>query len=121
MLFSHLLNLLVLFILIKVSISRNRNRLLLISLDGFRWDYLSRNNMPNLLEFRKNGAAAEYLTSTFVTKTFPSHTTIVTGKQGLLKIYNVRIRMKEQRSLKLIIVYLRISDVVWKYHVCHFR
>ena len=67
------------FLLANISHGKSRNRLLMISFDGSRWDYLGRGSFPNLQDFRKNGAAAEYVTSTFVTTTFPCHTTLVTG------------------------------------------
>lgn len=55
-------------------------RLLLISFDGFRWDYLQKTETPNFNKFIKNGVTAKYgLTNAFVTKTFPNHFTIVTG------------------------------------------
>ncbi|EAR01652.1 ectonucleotide pyrophosphatase/phosphodiesterase [Maribacter sp. HTCC2170] len=53
--------------------------LVLISLDGFRWDYVERYNPPNLSNFIKNGVQAESLISSFPSKTFPNHYTIVTG------------------------------------------
>ncbi len=52
---------------------------LLISLDGFRYDYAERNHATNLLEFAKKGVAAKALIPSFPTSTFPNHYTIVTG------------------------------------------
>jgi predicted AlkP superfamily pyrophosphatase or phosphodiesterase len=52
---------------------------LLISLDGFRWDYIDR---PYAVEVRKlaaRGVRATRLIAAFPTKTFPNHYTIVTG------------------------------------------
>lgn len=53
--------------------------LILISLDGFRWDYADRFKPPNLNEFIKNGVKAESLIPSFPSKTFPNHYTIATG------------------------------------------
>ncbi|XP_059170059.1 ectonucleotide pyrophosphatase/phosphodiesterase family member 5-like isoform X2 [Physella acuta] len=56
--------------------------LLLISFDGFRWDYLqkAKGGTPNFDKFIKYGVSAKLgLTNAFVTKTFPNHFTIVTG------------------------------------------
>ncbi|KAK3089994.1 hypothetical protein FSP39_008300 [Pinctada imbricata] len=53
--------------------------LLLISLDGFRADYLLRNLTPNIKRFLKCGVHAPYMRSVFPTKTFPNHYSIVTG------------------------------------------
>jgi predicted AlkP superfamily pyrophosphatase or phosphodiesterase len=52
---------------------------ILISLDGFRHDYVERFQPENLLRFIENGTAAEALIPSFPTKTFPNHYTIATG------------------------------------------
>ena len=53
--------------------------LILISLDGFRWDYLQKFHPPHLEELATNGVRAERLISAFPSLTFPNHYTIVTG------------------------------------------
>jgi predicted AlkP superfamily pyrophosphatase or phosphodiesterase len=62
--------------------------LILISLDGFRWDYVERFQPPNLTKFIEDGVKAASLIPSFPTKTFPNHYTIVTGmypdKHGIL-------------------------------------
>ncbi|KAL5014928.1 hypothetical protein ScPMuIL_009198 [Solemya velum] len=55
------------------------NKVLLISMDGFRWDYLNRVSTPNFDEFAKHGTRARFINNTFTTKTFPSHYSIATG------------------------------------------
>ncbi|WP_420552084.1 ectonucleotide pyrophosphatase/phosphodiesterase [Tenacibaculum aiptasiae] len=52
---------------------------ILISLDGFRWDYVKRFSPPNLSNFVKNGVQANSLVPSFPSKTFPNHYTIATG------------------------------------------
>lgn len=52
-------------------------RLVLFSFDGFRPDYITPET-PNLLRISKMGVTSQMI-STFVTKTFPNHQTIVTG------------------------------------------
>lgn len=52
---------------------------ILISIDGFRWDYLDRYKPENLLRLAATGVRAEGLIPQFPTKTFPNHYTIVTG------------------------------------------
>ena len=52
---------------------------ILVSLDGFRWDYLDRGVTPNLDELAGRGVRAEGLIPSFPTKTFPNHYTLVTG------------------------------------------
>jgi predicted AlkP superfamily pyrophosphatase or phosphodiesterase len=52
---------------------------LLISLDGFRHDYVARFQPPNLSQFIAEGSAAKGLIPSFPSKTFPNHYTIATG------------------------------------------
>ena len=59
--------------------SEKKPYLLLISLDGFRWDYVEKFNPPHLSNFIKNGVKAASLIPSFPSKTFPNHYTIVTG------------------------------------------
>jgi predicted AlkP superfamily pyrophosphatase or phosphodiesterase len=51
----------------------------LVSIDGMRWDYLERHAPPNLQELARDGVRLEQLIPVFPTKTFPNHYTIVTG------------------------------------------
>jgi alkaline phosphatase D len=52
---------------------------LLISLDGFRYDYAERDHATNLLALGQSGVRAKALVPSFPTTTFPNHYTIVTG------------------------------------------
>ena len=54
-------------------------RIILISIDGFRADYLDRGVSPNLAALAARGVRARWMTPSFPTKTFPNHYTIVTG------------------------------------------
>jgi predicted AlkP superfamily pyrophosphatase or phosphodiesterase len=53
--------------------------LILVSIDGFRWDYLRQYEAPVLQELATGGVHATRLTPSFPTKTFPNHYTLVTG------------------------------------------
>ena len=53
--------------------------LILMSVDGFRWDYLDRFNPPTLTQLAAQGVRADGLIPEFPSKTFPNHYTIVTG------------------------------------------
>lgn len=53
--------------------------LLLISIDGFRPDYLSESKSPKLWEFAQEGVRAKSLKPIFPSLTFPNHFTLVTG------------------------------------------
>lgn len=56
-----------------------RPTVILISLDGFRYDYLDKFRPPTLTRLAKDGVRAKWMTPSFPTKTFPNHYTIVTG------------------------------------------
>jgi predicted AlkP superfamily pyrophosphatase or phosphodiesterase len=57
-----------------------RPYVVLVSLDGFRYDYAERYHADNLLAIGKAGAAAEGMIPSFPTVTFPNHISIVTGQ-----------------------------------------
>ena len=52
---------------------------ILIGIDGFRWDYLEKYQPPTLLKLAAEGVRSEGLIPQFPSKTFPNHYTIVTG------------------------------------------
>ncbi|HEX8736040.1 MAG TPA: ectonucleotide pyrophosphatase/phosphodiesterase [Pyrinomonadaceae bacterium] len=52
---------------------------ILISLDGFRYDYLEKYKPPVLNKLAGSGVRAKWMIPSFPTKTFPNHYTIVTG------------------------------------------
>jgi predicted AlkP superfamily pyrophosphatase or phosphodiesterase len=51
----------------------------LVGIDGFRWDYLDRFEPPTLRALAEAGVRSEGLIPQFPSKTFPNHYTIVTG------------------------------------------
>uniref|UniRef100_H2UWZ4 Zgc:153896 n=1 Tax=Takifugu rubripes TaxID=31033 RepID=H2UWZ4_TAKRU len=57
-----------------------RNKLLLISFDGFRWDYDQDVDTPNLDQLVVDGVKARYITPPMLTMTAPSHFTTITGR-----------------------------------------
>jgi predicted AlkP superfamily pyrophosphatase or phosphodiesterase len=52
---------------------------ILISLDGFRYDYLNLYRPANLNSLAAGGVRARWMTPSFPSKTFPNHYTIATG------------------------------------------
>ncbi len=52
---------------------------LLISLDGFRYDYLNLYRPANLNALANDGVRARWMTPSFPSKTFPNHYTMATG------------------------------------------
>lgn len=68
------------FVLMFVSsASRNRSTVILLSLDGFRWDYMSKADTPNMDFIVKTGVTAPFVKNVFPTVTMPNLYTIVTG------------------------------------------
>jgi len=53
--------------------------LLLISFDGFRWDYPDLYHLPHFDQLAKRGVRLENIENSFATVTFPSHFTMITG------------------------------------------
>ncbi|KXK07007.1 MAG: phosphodiesterase I [Acidobacteria bacterium OLB17] len=52
---------------------------ILISLDGFRYDYPDKFDTPTLKRLARTGVRAKWMIPSFPTKTFPNHYTIATG------------------------------------------
>jgi len=72
----------VLFFVIFLSINSYADRnsyVILVSFDGFRWDYLNRGLTPNLDKIANEGVRALSLRPCFPSKTFPNHISIATG------------------------------------------
>lgn len=86
-------NIIIAFVVLAVAVLiqdflkvKNRNTaspadkyVIMLSLDGFRWDYNSLTETPNLDYIKENGVKATGLQPTFPSKTFPNHYTIATG------------------------------------------
>jgi predicted AlkP superfamily pyrophosphatase or phosphodiesterase len=70
---------LVLFVFSTYTFSQSQPYVILISFDGFRWDYAERGLTPNIELLIQNGIKAKSFQPVFPTKTFPNHISIVTG------------------------------------------
>ena len=57
-----------------------KNLVLLISIDGFRNDYLERGLTPNLLALAREGTLAQRFEPVFPSITFPNHYALITGR-----------------------------------------
>ncbi|KAM4633755.1 ectonucleotide pyrophosphatase/phosphodiesterase family member 5 [Polymixia lowei] len=58
---------------------RDRPKLLLVSFDGFRWDYVDRVPTPNFHDLMHEGVTVQKVENAYITKTFPNHYSLVTG------------------------------------------
>jgi predicted AlkP superfamily pyrophosphatase or phosphodiesterase len=58
---------------------RDKPYLVLVSIDGFGWDYVDRFPTPNIRRLASIGSRAERLVPVYPTLTFPNHYSIATG------------------------------------------
>jgi predicted AlkP superfamily pyrophosphatase or phosphodiesterase len=64
----------------RATVAPSADRIvLLVSLDGFRADYINRPGAVRLRQLAASGVRAERMVPAFPSKTFPNHYTIVTG------------------------------------------
>lgn len=77
---------------------------ILISADGFRYDYADKFQAKNLIALRENGVQAKSMIPAFPTKTFPNHYSIVTGlypsSHGLINNYFYDPQRKEHYTIR---------------------
>ncbi|XP_021547765.1 ectonucleotide pyrophosphatase/phosphodiesterase family member 5 [Neomonachus schauinslandi] len=64
---------------VTFSLQPDQQKVLLVSFDGFRWDYLYRVPTPHFHYVMKYGVHVKQVTNIFITKTYPNHYTLVTG------------------------------------------
>ena len=64
---------------VNAKFQMSKPTVIMISIDGFRADYLDLYKPPTLLSWAKNGVRSEGLVPTFPTLTFPNHVSLVTG------------------------------------------
>ncbi len=78
-----LLRLVLAALLLGPSVARTADAsdrvVILVALDGFRWDYLERFKPPTLTRLAAEGVCAERMVPSFPTFTFPNLYTLVTG------------------------------------------
>ncbi len=79
--FLRVLALTLVWLVTLATCSAERAPLVLISLDGFRWDYCALHpaETPHLRRLIREGVTARSLIPVFPTNTFPNHYSIVTG------------------------------------------
>ena len=86
--FAHSRSVLLIFALVFIcSVSDARPikevpKLILISIDGFGFDYINRignENIPNLLYFIEHGSSVKYVKNVFPSVTYPNHMSIISG------------------------------------------
>ncbi|TPE45856.1 alkaline phosphatase family protein [Pontibacter mangrovi] len=77
---------------------------IMISVDGFRYDYADKYNAHNLQALRASGVEAASMIPSFPSKTFPNHYTLVTGMypstHGLINNYFYDPQRREYYSMR---------------------
>ena len=74
----------------KITLNRNNDdddmiplekpqKVLLVSIDGYRWDLHKLFDTPNIARVLRNGVTVDHVLNVFPTKTLPNHHSIVTG------------------------------------------
>lgn len=63
----------------RVDKTPKQKYLIILSMDGFRWDYPQKAHTPTLDSLAKAGVKAESLKPCFPSKTFPNHYSMATG------------------------------------------
>lgn len=66
---------------LAAPLNKVRPKLLLVSFDGFRWDYDRDVDTPNLDQMARDGVKAEYVTPPYISITSPAHFTLLTGER----------------------------------------
>jgi predicted AlkP superfamily pyrophosphatase or phosphodiesterase len=61
------------------AVTHDRPLVILVSIDGFRADYLDRGLTPNIAALAAEGVRAQSMRPSFPSVTFPNHYTLVTG------------------------------------------
>ena len=64
---------------INLDHQQDKPYLILVSIDGFRWDYMDLYPTPNMDQIAATGVRAERLLPVYPTLTFPNHYSIATG------------------------------------------
>lgn len=61
------------------AVKDSSSYVILVSIDGFRYDYAEKFNATNILKMKQTGSWAKSMIPSFPSKTFPNHYSLVTG------------------------------------------
>ena len=77
---THLLSFTILLLTTFLQAQTNKDSyVVLVSMDGFRWDYAKHFKLQNLKQIAAEGVHAKSMKPSYPSKTFPNHYSIVTG------------------------------------------
>lgn len=63
----------------RVNLDQEKPYVILISIDGFRYDYAEKHKTKNILKLANSGVKAKAMLPSYPSNTFPNHYTLVTG------------------------------------------
>ncbi|MBB1387623.1 alkaline phosphatase family protein [Pseudoalteromonas sp. SG45-5] len=63
----------------STAFAAKEQTVVLVSIDGLRWDYIEKHGAENLKAMADRGVRAQKLIPVYPTKTFPNHISIITG------------------------------------------
>ncbi len=90
--------------LFSLPLAEQKPYVIVVSFDGFRWDYTNRNLTPTLNAIQHKGVHAVQLEPCYPSKTFPNHISILTGmypeNHGIISNHFINPFTKEKYSLK---------------------
>jgi predicted AlkP superfamily pyrophosphatase or phosphodiesterase len=99
---------------INAAAQRNKPYLILISIDGFKAEYLDRFALPHLRRLAQRGARAKAMVPVFPSLTFPNHYSLVTGlhpqRHGIV---NNRFYDPVRKATYVYTEELTVSDGSW--------
>ncbi|KAM4693840.1 bis(5'-adenosyl)-triphosphatase ENPP4 [Discoglossus pictus] len=93
------------------SANSSTSKLILVSFDGFRADYLTKFPLPNLNAFIKEGVLVEHVKNVFITKTFPNHYSLVTGLYA--ESHGIVANSMYDPEIKRVFTLANSSDPAW--------
>lgn len=83
--------------------AQSKPYVIMISADGFRYDYAKKYNAENLLQFSNNGVRAKAMIPSYPSITFPNHWSLITGlypfHHGLIDNFFYDYKRKESYAM----------------------
>jgi predicted AlkP superfamily pyrophosphatase or phosphodiesterase len=96
------------------DVKTDQPTVLMVSFDGFRWDYVDNANTPNFDYLRDHGTKAESLQPVFPSKTFPNHYSLATGAYtGTHMLTGNRVWDKEFKEMYKLSDRSKVQDGKW--------
>lgn len=99
------------------EIAKNSPYVLLVSIDGFRYDYSDKFSPPHIKEFFESGSVAKSLIPSYPSKTFPNHYTIVTGlypqNHGIVANSFYDFEREENKNIYKLSLKSAVTDGSW--------